>query len=108
MDNVKDKLSLKETQKIQQLISNIEEQQAKYKEYQKKVKLMMSKNKYLKNKSKCKNNTDSMVINIFNKLNPFLIKIMVKLILYYMESRNNNKETDYIKIYLDSIDKYTK
>lgn len=68
----------------------------------------MSKNKYRKNKNKCKNNTNNMVINICNKLNLFLIKIMLKLILYYMESRNNNKETDYIKIYLDSIDKYIK
>ena len=73
-----------------------------------KLKLMMSKNKYRKNKNKCKNNTNNMVINICNKLNPFLIKIMLKLILYYMVSKNNNKETDYIKIYLDSIDKYIK
>jgi hypothetical protein len=73
-----------------------------------KLKLMMSKNKYRKNKNICKKNTNNMVINIFNKLNPFLIKIMLKLILYYMVSKNNNNETDYIKIYLDSIDKYIK
>ena len=48
-DNVKDKLSAKETQKIQQLINEIEEQQVKYKEYQKKVKLMMYNKRHMVN-----------------------------------------------------------
>jgi hypothetical protein len=48
-DNVKDKLNSKETHKIQQLISEIEEQQAKYKEYQRKVKLMMYNKRHMVN-----------------------------------------------------------
>jgi hypothetical protein len=48
-DNVKDKLNSKETNKIQELISEIEEQQAKYKEYQKKVKLMMYNKRHMVN-----------------------------------------------------------
>ena len=48
-ENVKEKLNSKESQKIQQLISDIEEQQAKYKEYQKKVKLMMYNKRHMVN-----------------------------------------------------------
>jgi hypothetical protein len=48
-DNVKEKLNSKETHKIQQLISEIEEQQVKYKEYQKKVKLMMYNKRHMVN-----------------------------------------------------------
>jgi hypothetical protein len=48
-ENVKEKLSTKESQKIQQLISDIEEQQARYKEYLKKVKLMMYNKRHMVN-----------------------------------------------------------